>query len=588
MKKTILLIAVLLSVITINAQVKFTATAKKAVEVGEAFLLSFSVNANASGFRAPNIVGLQVLSGPGTSTSTSVQIINGRRTQSLTTKYTYQVRANKVGNYSVGPAKITVKGKTYSSNKLNVKVVKASSNSSGSKTSSSDIFVRLNLNKTSVYQGEPLTSTIKIYTKVKLVDFQDMKFPAYTGFWSQDIHSPSNVALQRETFNGKVYDVAVLKQTLLFPQKTGKLTIDSYTLDLVIQEKVGKGRNFFGQIVDRYERVEKKLRSPERTVNVKPIPGNLPDNFSGLTGSGVKFSATTDVKEITQDEGVTLKLKVSGSGNLKLLNEIELNLPASFEKYPAKVKENIKNSAVGSSGSKTFEYFFVAREPGNYRIPPIEFSYFDIKAKKIRKITSEEINIKVNKGTGESANNGTNSNSQTDVENLNTDIRFIKQNDISLSKKGSNYAGSLGYILTFPIGIGLLLLFLFLRRKKLKLSADTADNRNRKAGKVSKKRLKVAEQFLKSNDKDAFYKEISQATWGYLSHKLHIPVSELNKDKISEVFLEKEVATELSARLKTVLDTCEFAQYAPVGESGSPENIYKETGSIIDEMEKAI
>ncbi len=589
MKKILSIFLMLAAVISTNAQVKFSATAKKAVEVGEVFQLSFSVNSKATGFRAPRISGLQVISGPSTSTSSQYRIVNGRTSQSLTTTYNYNLRAVKEGTFTIGTAKVTVAGKNYKSNVLRIKVVKASNKSgkAATGTSADELFVRVILNKSSVYLGEPITATIKIYTKVPLLDFKDMKFPSYSGFWSQDILSPTNIALQRETYKGKLYDAAILKQTLLFPQKTGKLTIDPYELELTIKEKSGKARNFFGQIVDRYIRVDKKLKSYPNTINVKPLSGNQPTNFSGLTGKNIKLSVTTDSQEIKQDEGITLKVKISGSGNLKLIDEIPVNFPASFEKYPPKIKENISNTSAGSSGSKTFEYFFVARDPGSYTISPIEFSYFDIQLKRYKTLTSKPFTITVSKGDGRSVAGKTNSSSQSEIENLGNDIRFIKQDNLELYKKGNHYAGSWAYFLTFPFGIFLLILLLLLRRKSIKLNADTADNRTRKASKLSKKRLKVASKYLKENNTTAFYKEILQATWGYLGDKFHLPVSEITKEKITAVLSEKGIEQELVNRLNTMISTCEFAQYAPVGAEGSPEKIYNEAGQIIDAIEKS-
>jgi len=289
-------IFLILSGLTIFAQVKFTASAEKAVEVGENFRVEYTVNADASGFRAPSFSGFDVLSGPNMSTGSSISIVNGNMTQSVTTGYSYILRARKEGKYTLPAAQVTVSGKTYTSNAVGIEVVKGNApssdennntdaNGNSSKLSSDDLFVDVSLSKTTVYQGEHVIATIKIYTKVGLVQFEDMKFPSYTGFWTQDIQSPTQINLQRENVNGKIYEVGLLKQSILFPQKTGKLTIDPYQVQLVVQEKAGRVRNFFGQLVDQYRNVSKSLKSSSKTITGTAFAGQPTRQFLGCRGS---------------------------------------------------------------------------------------------------------------------------------------------------------------------------------------------------------------------------------------------------------------------------------------------------------------
>ncbi len=587
-----------MSGLTIFAQVKFTASAEKAVEVGENFRVEYTVNADASGFRAPSFSGFDVLSGPNMSTGSSISIVNGNMTQSVTTGYSYILRARKEGKYTLPAAQVTVSGKTYTSNAVGIEVVKGNApssdennntdaNGNSSKLSSDDLFVDVSLSKTTVYQGEHVIATIKIYTKVGLVQFEDMKFPSYTGFWTQDIQSPTQINLQRENVNGKIYEVGLLKQSILFPQKTGKLTIDPYQVQLVVQEKAGRVRNFFGQLVDQYRNVSKSLKSSSKTITVLPLPGNQPDNFSGVVGRDMKLSATVDKNKLKTDEGISLTIKLSGNGNLNLINDLNLKFPPAFEPYKPKIKENINQTTGGSSGSKTFDYFLLAREAGKFKIPPVSFSYFDTESGTYKTLSSEEFNIEVEKGSGNSEI-VTNEGAQNDVVALKNDIRYIKKGPGNLHKTGEIFAASNLFYSFYLLGLLIFALIVILKRKSIRENANAAKMRNKQAGKISKKRLQKANQYLQTKDKTAFYKELLSAVWGYLGDKLGLGAEQMTKDKIREVLTEKNIDSDSISKLTNLLDTAEYAQYGPVGEEGSPEKLYSEAGQMITDLENRI
>jgi len=597
MKKLILPIIFFILHAYVYSQVKFTASAEKVVQVGENFKLIFSVNDNAGGFRSPQLAGFEVLSGPNSSTSSSFQFINGQTSQSITTSYSYYLQATKEGKFKIGPAQITVDGKTYSSNSLEIEVIKGekpvvdnnnngNNNSNNAGTSSEDLFVNVSLNKTSVYRGEHIIATIKIYTKVGLVSFNDMKFPAYTGFWSQDIKAPTQIQLERETFNGKVYDVGLIKQSILFPQKTGTLTIDPYEIELVVQEKAGKARNFWGQVVDQYQNVTKKLKSRPLQINVKPLPGDEPANFSGIVGSNFKLSVTADNQNIKTDEGITFMVNLSGNGNLNLLNEINLEIPNSFEKYPPKIKENINHSISGSSGSKSFEYFVLAREAGKFNIQPIQFVYFDIKSGQYRTLSSDAFEINVAKGSG-TTTQVVDPVNQNDIETLKNDIRYIKRN-VSFEEKGKIFAKSNLFYFLYVFSFLIFSLIIVWKRKQIKENADISKMKNKKAGKIIQRHLKTTEKFLQTDNRTAFYKEMIKGLWSYLGDKLVIEQAQLTKDKITEVLTEKKISLEVISKLKNILETCEYAQYGPVGEAGNPQKLFSDAKEIILELENSL
>ncbi len=471
MKGTLLLmISIIFSGLTFS-QVRFTAQSKRLVRVGETFQLEFSVNSNASGFRAPRISGFDIISGPNSSTSSSYSSINGKVTNTITNTYSYYLRARRAGKFTVPAAQITVKGKTYKSNSISIEVVAGENgNTPGNQqtgVAGEDLFVRINLSKTNVYQGEYIIATAKIYTRVDLVNFEDITFPPFTGFWNQDIKTSSNISLKREKVNGKIYDVGLLKQNILYAQKQGKLTVEPLKIKLVVRQKNGKGRDFFGRIVDRYENVRKVIQSLPVTVTVKPLPGNKPDNFSGIVGSNFKISGSISKNKINVNDGINLKLKLSGSGNLSLINELDIDLPSGFQVYPPTIKENIQNTTGGTSGYKAFDYFMQALEPGEYTIKPIEFCYFDVKSKRYKTIKTDEFKVSVEGVAGENGNqNGTVYNPQVEVENQNSDIRYIKQNNLKLYEKNKHFVDSNIFYASYVAG---LLLFFFIIFIKIKI-----------------------------------------------------------------------------------------------------------------------
>ncbi len=579
--------------------VQFTATAPNVVTVGEQFRLVFTINAECTGFKGGELKGFNVLAGPFTSTSSSFQMINGRTSQSVSNSFTYLLEPTKEGKYTIGGATAMVNGKKVQSNSLAIEVVKGSggtsnnanqnanskTDNSGTVTANGELFARVNLNKTSVYQGEAIVATIKVYTRMRLVGFNDMKFPSFNGFFSQDIQTPTQISLQRENLNGKVYEVGLMKQTILFPQRSGELTIDPFELECVVQEKVGQSRNIFGQIFDDYDNVKKKVRSASTKIVVKPLPANKPADFSGTVGTDFKMTATIDKQKIKTNDGVTIKVSIVGSGNLKLIDAIKVDIPTTFEKYDPKVENNIRNTAAGSVGTKDVEYFFIPRSAGDFRIAPITFSYFDLNTNQYKTLTSQEFNIHVDKGSENETAVSSSATLKEDVETLGSDIRFINQRNFQLNKTGDIFFGSGMFYLSYLAALLLFGIIVILLRKQIKENANVALVKNKRANKVSRLRLKLAAKYLSENKKEAFYEEILKTLWGYFSDKLAIPVSQLSRDNISETLEKYSVEKEVSTKFIQVLDTCEFARYAPSMESSEMNSVYEDAASIISTLE---
>ncbi len=577
------------------AQVTFKATSEKVVEVGEMFRLSFTVNASATGFRAPKISDFRVLSGPNSSTSQIMTVVNGKMLQTIETGYTYTLLAEKEGKFTIGAALVTVDGKTYTSNEIAIEVIKSGAGATPSpqngtsgndaKTpSSEELFLNVSFNKTEIYQGEPLVAAVKIYAKdVELRDLGSLA-PTYTGFWRAELPSPSRISLQREKFNNKIYNSGLLRQDLLIPQNSGKLNISPMEIEAIYQYKIGQRRDFFGRIVDVYDNKQTTVSSSSRTITVKPLPAGKPENFSGLVGSEFKISASLTNESIKTDEGTTLKLTVSGNGNIKLFDMQALTFQDGLDAYPPEMKDNTSVNSAGTTGAKIFSYFILARKPGNYTLPPVSISYFDLKSESFKTLSTDSIRLNVSKGDNYSETKTSELNTETmqsEVVNLDTDIRYLKS-ETDLYKTDSYFAGSTLFYLLYLLLFAAFVIPVIIFRKRIKQNADIAAMKNRKAAKISKQRLAKAEQFMKQHNNEAFYKEILTALWGYVSDKYSVPVSQLSKPKIIEIIDNQE----LSVKITTLLEKCEYAQYASADAENQPEKIYQDAVNFIGEIEK--
>ena len=602
--KYILIIISILSSAFINAQTKFSVSAPNVVAVGENFRLTYTLNAQGSNLRVPAFKDFSIISGPNTSSSSSMSIVNGQVTQSVTYSYTYFIQATKEGKYKIDAATIATGGKDYQSNTLTIEVVKgqggqtqtnAQSNGNQQTQSSTipdvdgdDLFVRVSVDKSTLYQGEHLVATLKVYTKLDLAGFDNFKFPSFNGFWSQDIETPSQISLQRENVNGVIYNMGVIKKELLYPQQSGEITIDPFELTCIVRQKVNnRQRSIFDDFFGNYQNVKKKVVSPKVKINVKPLPDGKPTSFNGAVGK-FTFQATIDKNNVKTNDAITLKIKISGNGNLKLADVPKVNFPPDFETYDPKVSDNITSTAAGTSGSKTYEYLLIPRHAGNFRIAPVEFSYFEVETKQYKQVSSEEFNITVEKGADD--NNGTvmSNFSKEDVKYIGTDIRFIKTKNIELKPTGHFVLGSLWHNSAYPLTLALFIVIVVIRRKQIKENANAMLVKNRKANKMAKKRLNSASKYLKENKREQFYDETLKAMWGYLSDKLSIPVSDLNREKAFEILNANNIESETIGDLSNLLDTCEFARFAPASDAGEMDKIYNSAINIIGVLDNKI
>ena len=597
MKKYIFILFIILlnSVNTFAQNIDFRASAKNVVTVGEQFQLSFTVNAKGSGLKMPDLSNFIVLSGPNQSSSSSVQIINGQISQSSSYSYTYILQAKKDGKFTIGSAEITVNGKNYKSNPLTIEVVKTQYNNKGNnninnngKGGNQDLFVKIDVSRTSVYQGENILATIKIYTRATLVGFEKMKYPSYTGFWSEDIETPSQINLKQENINGTVYNVGLIKKSILYPQRSGTITIDPFVLDCIIQQRVNRNsQSIFDSFFGSYQNVKKSVSSQPITINVKALPANKPDGYSGAVGN-FKMDVTADKQNIKTNEAITFKIVLSGVGNFKLIESPSINFPQDFESYDPKITENIKNSDAGSGGTKTFEYLVIPRHSGSFRIAPVVFSYFDPNLRQYKIITSDDFNINVEKGNDNESNMVVSGFTKEDVKLIGSDIRYLKTKINTLHKKNDYLFGSTYFYLSYIISLLFFISIFILRRKQIKQNADKMLVKNRRANRTVKKRLKKASIHLKQNNKEMFYDEILKALWGYLSDKLRIPVADLSKDAVLEIIRNYEFEEDILNNLIHILDACEYARYSPQHEASQMDEIYSDAASLISKFEQKI
>ena len=585
---------------------RFVMSAPNAVEMGRQFRLSFTLNERGTNLKLPPGLtdNFDVLMGPSTGQSTSISTINGRTTTEITYSFTYILRAKKEGTFEIRPASIEVDGKVFESNELNMQVVKAQSQPSQPQSGSSgngensnqqesvdlgkdNLFVRVEMNKSSAYRGEQIIATVKLYVNpnIPISGFEEVNLPTYEGFFTQEVEIPQQINFTREVYNNKIYQVGILKKTILFPQQNGKLTVEPFNLTLLVQQRV-KQRSFFDDFFSGLRTVRAKVTSSPVSVNVKDLPP-APANFMGGVGN---FNVTSDISgnDVTTNDAVTLTVKISGSGNIRLIKNPELQLPSDFEVYDPQSTDNVKATNNGVSGTKTIEYLFQPRFEGDYTVPAIKFAYFNPATGSYETKSTEEYALHVTKGADNQSATIVSSLRKQDVQLIGQDIRFIKQGNISFKSKGYTFFGTFGFYSMYA-GTGILFLILFLvYRKKARENANIALMRNKKANRVATKRLKAAAGFMKQNNNEAFHESILKAFWGYLSDKLGIPVADLNRDSAVDSLRNKNVDQQVIDDFVEVIDQCEFARYAPVGGAEARSELYQKAESTMSRFEKQI
>ena len=604
MRKVILFFILISTVIGAWADnITFTANAPEVVVSGDQFRLSYTINSQkVRDFRAPSIQGFDVLMGPSRSTQSSTQIVNGNVTSTSTITFTYILMAEKEGTFKIPGATIIADGNNYTSNSVEIKVLPpdqssgaSSSNSRNSsrnqansgKITDKELFMLATVSKTNVYEQEAILLTYKVYTQVNLTQLHgDM--PDLKGFHTQEVDLPSQKQWSLEHYNGRNYNTTVYRQYVLFPQQSGKLEIPAITFEGNVSQMVASADPFDAFFNGGSVRnIKKNIVTPKLTINVKELPAGKPANFSGGVGE-FTLSSSISTQELKTNDAVTIKLVISGTGNMKLISTPEVGFPQDFEIYDPKVDNKFNLTRSGLAGSKVIEYLAIPRHAGNYTIPPIEFSYFDLKSQSYKTLKTDAYTLNVAKGEGNSDQVVANFTSKEDLKVLGQDIRYIKTGDTRLTQKDDYFYGSTSYWLWYIVPLALFIAFMVVYRKQAMENANVAKVRTKKANKVATKRMKNAGKLLAEKKSEAFYDEVLKALWGYISDKLSIPVSQLSKDNIEEELQKNQVADELIKEFINNLNDCEFARYAPGNQDEKMDKIYSSAIDVISKMENSI
>ena len=602
MKRVLFIVSVLAIMAgwNVNAQenVEFTASAPDVAYVETPFQLIYSVNAAAKDLQAPDFQFFEILAGPFESRSSYTQIIYGKKSSATNLSYTLTLMPSKTGTFKIPGASIVVDGEKIYSNDLTIKVENAENNAQKQneggtvtgggtqRVTSESIFVRTIVSKTNIYEQEAISVTYKLYTLLDVAQFTGAKLPDFNGFLKQDIEQSQNKQLSAETYKGRSYGTVVLYQAVLFPQHTGEIEIGkaSFTALLRLQNKA-QVRSIFDDFFDSYTNVEKTLTAPAVTVKVSELPlAGKPATFSGAVGN-FNLTSTLSSGNLKTNQAATIKVVISGNGNMKLLKNPEIKFPDGFEVYDPKVDNKFSSGSGGVSGTKTIEYMFIPRRSGKFDIPSAELSYFDLNNKTYRTLRTPAYKINVTKGEGGEAvvENFT---GKEDVTPLAKDIRYLYTGSVKLQPESRPWFGTLPFWMLFLIPLIIAAILFIYFRKHVKENADLAFVKTKKANKVAQKRLRLALKFLEEGKKKQFYEEVMKAVWTYLSDKLVIPVAELNKDNIRLKMNEKGMEKEVTDNFTNILNTCEYASYAP--DSGRQEmgNLYGETVDAISRMEE--
>ena len=602
---TLLLILIFFPLALLNAQVKVSLQAPSQVEEGQTFRISYVVNtSDVDDLQVGEFTGFDNLYGPSRSTSRSVSIVNGKMSNTSQATFTYTLRARKAGSYKIPAATIKSDGQTYKSNQAMVQVLPSDGadngnddgsnadnsggatrqrlQNAGEKISKKDLYITVTASKRKIYEQEAVLLTYKLYTLVS-IDQCMGKMPDLDGFHTQEIELPQQKTLKYERVNGRNYGTVVWSQYVLFPQKTGKLTVPAidFECEVVQQDRsIDPFEAFFGG-GNSLIRVKKTVVAPSVELEVEPLP-TRPANFSGAVGSQFHLSGTLTPEQVDANDAVTLRLVVSGVGNMKLMKAPVISWPKDFESYDPKVSDKTKIGSNGASGNVVYDYTAVPRHGGRYVVPPVEFCYFDTNTKSYKTLRTDSFHVAVAKTFSNGAARVQN---QEDLTVLNSDIRHIKTSPLRLKEKDVSFFGTSHYLLSYLFSILAFLLSAYVLHLYSKSKTSTSKIRTRKAGRVASKRLKTASKLLKGGNSILFYEEVVRALCGYAGDKLNMPVADLTKERVSEQLVARGVSEESVQQFMRVLNDCEFARYAPGDPAATMEKLYSEAANAINQIE---
>lgn len=610
------LLLLLSSIVAVGADdVSFEASSPRIVAVGEVFRVEFSLNASPDGFTPPEFADFGVVAGPTTSQGQSISIVNGNMTKSVNFTYTYILQAQSEGVYTIPRAQAEVEGRSYNSNTLAIEVVSdggggsasASQQSTGSRSSASsatqnraslgadDILVRVTASKTNVYKGEPINVKVTLYTRVPIRGIDSPKYPSFNGFWTRDL-DVERYQWNSTTLDGKAYDSRVIREYLVYPQQSGTLHIEQFSMTVLAQIVSQAPRsnsmfdNFFGGGASVQE-VRKGVSAPPITINVSEFPDGAPASFSGAVGD-FRLESELASTDIAANTSTKYSLNIVGSGNLPLIQAPRLELPASMEQYNITTTESLQTTSNGISGYRSFEYPFIPRSEGSYTIPAVKFSYFDPKTVRYVTLESPAYDVTILADSSRSGGVGSGGGMITglnreDLKILDQDIRFINLGNPRLVAQNNFWIVSPFFYLALALILALVMGCYLLLKRTIAQRSNVAFVKNKKANRVALQRLKIAAGAMNGGNERMFYEEMLKALWGYMSDKLNIPVSNLTKDNIRESLSRRGISADNTNKFIDIISECEYAQYSPSA-SGKMNEIYDTAAAMLSKFESLI
>lgn len=598
MRKVLIVIGAFLLPLTVMAQeIVIAAEYPGNVALGQRFRIVYSVNSTDGRFAPPQFDPSFSVAGPQSSTSHSVQYINGQMSSVSETNIIYYITASQTGTFNIPPAQYSTKKVTVASEQLTIVVsagatTPADTQSEGGVTAKpeGEVSMKLLLNRDEVFIGQPVTATLKIYTRINLAGLNDLKYPELKGFLREDIKTPELRGLEPEVINGVEYGTGIIQQFVLFPQVAGDITIDPVRITALVQQRSKSAdpffsdpffNDFFGNVTT----VPREIFTAPRVIHVKPLPSPQPSDFFGAVGS-FEVETSLDKSDTEVNDALTYTVTLRGSGNLNLAGMPSVSFPHGIEKYDPKT--NLRVTSPGS-GIKTFEYLLIPRNTGSFDIPPLSYTVFDPSDGKYKTLKAAGFTINVRSGAPGSANIIAPSSAPgEDVKYLGQDIRFIR------TDTGGMYRSPLALITTMSYWIWYIILFVLtittfvIRREYIRRTSDLTGVRNRRAAGVARKRLTKAGSLLKASKPELVSDEIARALWGYLGDKLTIATADLTRDKCYETLRNRSVDEQLISELDSILAACEYSRYSRSSGSESPETLFSRTGDLIRRLENAL
>ena len=594
---------------TICAQVTLKVQAPSQAEAGRQIQIKYVANTqDIEDFKIGDFDGFNVLYGPSTSRSSSFSMTNGHTTSSSTTTFTYVVVPIEEGTLKVPAATIQVGGKAVKSGTASIEVLPASqqqsqqpssgqqggnsrqqrqqqNNTSTGQIAGNELYMTVTANRKKIYEQEAVMLTYKLYTLVNIQQISG-EMPQIDGCHVQEMDRSAQLSLKYERVNGRNYGTAVWKQYVLFPQKTGKIKIPAISFDTQVEvqnHSMDPFDIFFGG-GSLSQIVRKQIVAPAIEIEVLPLPTPKPDNFSGAVGK-FTVSATLTPEQVNANDAATLRLVVSGQGNMKLMKAPKIHFPQDFEVYDPKENNKTQNTSTGSKGNITYDYVVVPRHGGKFSIPPIEFCYFDPEREQYNTVRTDSFHLAVAKAKGQPV---AYTREKEDLNVLSNDIRFIKLGELE-DVETDDFFGTSAYWLTYLLLFAAFIVVLLWMRHQQKLNPNSWSVKGKKAGKVASRRLKKASKLLHEKDDAAFYDEVMRALLGYAGDKLSLPTNELSKDNVISKLTGRGVEQNVVDAFIAVLSDCEFARYAPTADANlAKEKIYQQTSDVITQMNASI